>query len=410
MRHRTAVRIALVALVLIAAPGCSTVKGWFGGGKVKPDEPTKLQKLAQPIAVRKLWSMSLGDGEGRLWLRSHPVVDGARLYAITDEGEVVAVDAASGKKIWTAQGVEMKGKRNKIKFWSRKDLEAGLSGGPGAGSGLVVVGGRNGEVVALDAETGKQRWLAKVSSEVLSAPLVLADRVVVRSNDGRVFGLDPADGARKWVFDRGLPTLSVRGNSSPVAGNGLAYIGYDDGTVVALRAEDGLRVWEQAVADPDGRTELDRMADIDGELQLGLNDVYATSFHDRTMAMNAVNGQPIWAHDVGGSSGVALLDDKVLLSDKSGNVWALDRASGNPVWKQDALLRRQLTSPVIQGEYAVVGDLDGYLHWLRLDTGVIAGRTRIERAALRGTPQVSTDGVLYAVTNEGKLVAYKLGN
>lgn len=410
MLRRTVPRIALVALVLAAAPGCTTVKGWFGGNKVKADAPAQLTKMTNAIAVRKLWSTSVGDGEARLWLRSHPVLDGSRLYTITDDGEVLAIDAASGKKIWTAQGVEVKGKRSKLKFWSRQQLEAGLSGNPGVGNGLVVVGGRNGEVVALDAETGNQRWVAKVSSEVLSAPLVLPDRIVVRSNDGRVFGLDPADGTRKWVFDRGLPTLSVRGNSTPVAGNGLAYIGYDDGTLVALRVEDGLRVWEQAVADPDGRTELDRMADIDGEIQLGLEEVFATSFHDRTMAMNAVSGQPIWAHDVGGSSGVALLADKVLVSDKSGNVWALDRSTGNPVWKQDALARRQLTTPVVQGEYVVVGDLEGYLHWLRIDTGVVVGRTRLEKAALRGTPQVSPEGVLYAVTNEGKLSAYKLGN
>ena len=128
------------------------------------------------------------------------------------------------------------------------------------------------------------------------------------------------------------------------------------------------------------------------------------------MAINAASGRPMWAHDVGGAGGLALLPDKVLMADKSGNVWALDRATGNSLWKQDALLRRQLTTPVVQGEYAVVGDLDGYLHWLRLDTGVIVGRSRVESAPLRGTPQVSAEGVLYAISNEGKLSAYKLGN
>jgi len=264
--------------------------------------------------------------------------------------------------------------------------------------------------VAMDADTGTKRWTAKVSSEVLSAPLIVSGRVIVRSNDGRVFGLDAADGSRKWLFDRGLPLLTVRGNASPVAGNGIVYIGYDDGTLVALRDEDGLRVWEQAVAEPDGRTEIDRMADIDGEVQVGLEEVFATSYHDQTMAMSAANGHPIWTAPVGSYAGIALLGDKVLVSDKGGNVWALDRATGNSLWKQDALARRQLTTPVVQGDYAVVGDLDGYLHWLRLDTGVIVARTRIERAALRGTPQVSPDGVLYAVSNEGKLTAYKLGN
>ncbi|KFN44433.1 outer membrane protein assembly factor BamB [Arenimonas oryziterrae] len=403
-------RIALLAIVLAMAPGCTTVKGWFGGGKVKPNQPAELQKLASPIAVKKLWSISLGDGEDRSWLRLHPVLDSGRLYGVNDEGEVVAIDAATGKRLWVASAVEMKGKRSKLKFWSRETIEAGLTGSPGVGSGLVVVGGRNGEVVALSSDTGEKRWTAKVTSEVVSAPLVLAGRVIVRSNDGRVFGFDVADGSRKWVFDRGVPTLTVRGNGTPVAGNGLVYLGYDDGSVIALREEDGLQVWAQAVAEPDGRTELDRMSDVDGELQLGDQEVFASSYHDKTVALSAANGRPLWSHDVGSYAGLAMLSDKLLLSDKVGNVWALDRATGNPLWKQDALRNRQLTTPVVQGEYAVVGDLDGYLHWLRLDTGVVVGRTRIEHAALRGTPQVSPEGVLFAVSNEGKLSAYQLGN
>lgn len=402
-------RIVVLALVILLAPGCTTVKGWFGGNKVKPEQPAELTKLANPIAVTRLWSTNLGDGEGRLWLRLHPVLEGNRVFSVNDEGQVVALDAATGKKIWSASVVEVKGKRNKWTFWRRQAAEAGLTGGPGVGSGLLVVGGRNGDVIALNADTGEKRWAVKVSSEVLSTPLVLANRVIVRSNDGRIFGLDPADGSRKWVFDRGLPTLSVRGNASPVAANGQVFIGYDDGTVVALHVEDGLRVWEQAVAQPDGRTELDRMADIDGEIQLGTEEVYAISYHDQMLAMSMANGRPLWSHDVGSSTGVALLGDKVLLTDKVGNIWALDRATGNSLWKQDALARRQLTTPVVQGDYGVVGDLAGYLHWFKLDTGEIAGRVKIEKAALRGTPQVSAEGVLYAVTNEGKLAAYKLG-
>ena len=151
------------------------------------------------------------------------------------------------------------------------------------------------------------------------------------------------------------------------------------------------------------------LAKVDGELQVGTEEVFAMSFHGQTVSLSAVNGSPIWSHEIGGSSGIALLADRVLVSDKDGNVWALDRATGSTLWKQNALARRQLTTPVVQGDYAVVGDLEGYLHWLKLDTGEIVGRARIEKAELRGTPQVSGDGVLFAVTTEGKLAAYKLG-
>lgn len=404
-------RILFVAALIAVAPGCSTVKGWFGAStKSKANQPTELTKIASPIGVSKLWDVNLGDGEGKLWLRQRPTLDGNRIYATNDDGEVVALDAATGKQIWVANAVNVAKTGSWIKFWKRKAAEAGLTGSPGVGNGLVVVGGRNGEVVAFSADTGEKKWSVRVTSEVLSAPRVIDTRVIVRANDGRVFGLDPADGSRKWVYDRGLPALSVRGNSSPVGAGGLTFIGYDDGTVVALRDEDGLRVWEQAIAEPDGRTELERMADIDGEMIIDGEQIFVASFHDKLMSLAAATGQPLWTHDYGSYAGVAVAGDKLVFSDKNGDVWALDKSSGTSSWKQNLLQHRQLTTPVIQGEYAVVGDLEGYLHWIKLDTGDVVGRVRIERAAVRGTPQVSADGILYALTNEGKLAAYRLGN
>jgi outer membrane protein assembly factor BamB len=128
------------------------------------------------------------------------------------------------------------------------------------------------------------------------------------------------------------------------------------------------------------------------------------------MAISTQSGQPVWAHEVGGWSGAAVTPAAVLLTDKKGNIWALDRSTGNSLWKQNLLENRQLTSPVVMGDYGVVGDLEGYLHWFKLDTGDIVGRQKIEGAAIRGTPQLSPEGTLYALTNEGELAAYRLGN
>lgn len=408
-------RVLILALAVAIAPGCGTVskvKGWFGSDKpsAKLNEPAELVEIVPTLTVNRLWSTGLGDGEGRRWLRLRPTVDGNRVFAVDDQGIVRAFDAGSGKVLWETRAVDVRTEREMKSLWLRKSAEAGLTSSPGVGYGLVVVGGRNGEVVAMDAGTGALKWTIKVTSEVLGAPLVLADKVIVRANDGRVFGLDLASGARKWVFDRGLPTLSLRGNSPPVSGHGLVYIGYDDGSVIALREGDGLRAWEQRVAEPDGRTELDRVADIDGELQVGADEVFAASYHGQVMALAPSNGRPLWNRDIGSANGLALAGDKVILSDTDGNVWALERATGNAVWKQDVLLRRQLTTPVVQGEYVVVGDLDGYLHWLRLSSGEIVGRTRLGNEALRGTPQISPEGVLYALNTEGELAAYQLGN
>jgi outer membrane protein assembly factor BamB len=399
-------RSLIIAAILALATGCTTIKGIFGDKASKALEPAELVEIASPIAVKPSWTRKLGDGNAALGLRQRPAIEGDRLYVSNDEGRVLAMDVNTGDTLWDSEVVKTGKQGSHVFFWRRKAIDGGLTGGPGVGNGLVVAGGRNGEIVALDAETGAERWRARATSEVITAPLVTPDRIVVRSNDGRVFGLDPADGTRKWVFDRGVPALSVRGNGAPVSDGQLVYLGYDDGTVVALRLQDGLVGWTQLVAESDGRNELDRMADVDGELALGYQEIYATSFRSQTMAISTANGRPLWNRDVGGYAGLALLADRLIVTDPAGTVWALDRNNGSALWKQEALARRWLTTPALQGDYIVVGDIEGYLHWIRASDGVIAGRDRVAKEAIRGTPQVTPTGTLLALTIDGKLAAY----
>ncbi|HBD21104.1 MAG TPA: outer membrane protein assembly factor BamB [Arenimonas sp.] len=399
-------RSLIIAAILAFATGCTTIKGIFGDKASKALEPAELVEIESPLAIKASWTRKLGDGNAALGLRQRPAIEGDRLYVSNDEGRVLALDANSGDTLWDSEVVKTGKQGSRVFFWRRKAIDGGLTGGPGVGNGLVVAGGRNGEIVALDAETGTERWRARATSEVITAPLVTPDRIVVRSNDGRVFGLDPADGTRKWVFDRGVPALSVRGNGAPVSDGQLVYLGYDDGTVVALRLQDGLVGWTQLVAESDGRNELDRMADVDGELALGYQEIYATSFRNQTMAISTANGRPLWNRDVGGYAGLALMADRLIVTDPAGTVWALDRNNGSALWKQEALARRWLTTPALQGDYIVVGDIEGYLHWIRASDGVIAGRDRVAKEAIRGTPQVTPTGTLLALTIDGKLAAY----
>lgn len=399
-------RTLLIALVLVTATGCTTVKGWLSDDKAKALAPAPLVDITGGIAPKASWTVDLGNNQAKLGLRQRPAIDGDRLFVANDSGRVLAINATSGDTLWDSEVVKTGKQGSRLFFWRRTATEAGLTGGPGVGAGLVVVGGRNGEVVALDTETGAERWKTTVTSEVISAPLVDGGLVIVRSGDGRTFGLNAADGTRKWVFDRGLPNLSVRGNGSPVAGGEMVYLGYDDGAVIALRMADGQRAWEQLVAQPDGRNELERLSDVDGEIQVGLSELYATSFRGQTMAITLSNARPLWTRDVGGYGGLAMSTDKVVLADNDGTVWALDRTGGTAMWKQEGLARRWLTSPAVQGNYAVVGDLDGYLHWLSLDDGRIVGRVRADRSPILATPQVSPTGTLYVLTSDGELSAY----
>lgn len=404
------IRSLVLALAVAASvSGCGTIRGWLASDAEKALEPVDLTEISSAVAVSRVWSLNLGDEQERMGLRQQVAIEGDRVYVYDDDGDVMAVDANTGKTLWKST-VAPRGKDGSAwRFWRKRVADGGVSGGPGVGNGLVVAGGRNGEVVALDAGTGAERWRATVTSEVIAPPLVAGERVIVRSNDGRTFGLNSADGARVWVYDRGLPALSVRGNGTPVSDGQRVYLGYDDGNVVALQVVDGNVAWIQRVAAPEGRSDLDRMADVDGDLAMGYSELYVTSVAGQTMAILAANGQPLWARDTGTYGGLALLADRLLMADAQGTVWALDRASGNALWKHEVLARRWLSGPVVHGDYVAFGDVEGYLHWISPEDGRIVARTRLDKAPIRGTPQVSTTtGLLFAISGEGRLAAYRL--
>ncbi|HXH00624.1 MAG TPA: PQQ-binding-like beta-propeller repeat protein, partial [Xanthomonadaceae bacterium] len=241
----------------------------------------------------------------------------------------------------------------------------------------------------------------------LAAPVIGNGLVLVRSNDGRVTALDAASGQRRWFWNHVLPSLTVRGHGPVALGPGYVFVGNDDGSISALSIADGAPVWQQAVAQAEGRTELDRMADVDGPPVLGGTTLYATSYKRQTMAIDAPSGRPLWTRDNGGVGGVGLATDRVVVADPLGTVWAIDRAGGSALWQQPLLARRALTAPAVQGDYAVVGDFDGYLHWLKLDNGELAARIRAGGAAIRAQPVVA-DGVLVVQNIDGGLSAYRL--
>lgn len=387
-------RVLALAICVAALAGCSTVRGWFGkdgGAGGDANEPAELTDFAATANVAPLWSENVGKGEDRLGIRQGPAVQDNRVYAAAVEGGVRALDLLDGRPAWHFSG----------------DKHMRLSGGPGVGDGLVVVGSLDGDVLALDAESGAEKWRAKVTNEVIAAPAVGGGLVVARSNDGRVTAFDAATGERRWFWVRDVPMLSVRGNDAPVLGPGFVFVGNDDGTLVALSATDGRPLWEQAIAQPEGRNELERMADIDGSPALDGTVLIATSYKGQTMAVDGPTGRPLWAAQQGGAGRVGVASDRVVVSDRTGNVYALDKAGGSTLWMQPGLVRRGLTGVAIHGDYAVVGDAEGYLHWLRLDTGEFAARQRLGRDPIRATPVV-LGNVLLAQSIDGRLGAYQL--
>ncbi|MFT3762436.1 MAG: outer membrane protein assembly factor BamB [Pseudoxanthomonas sp.] len=455
------VRGASVLLMAAALASCSTVKGWFSNAdspkaqEKKASEPVKLADFTATAHPTKVWKTSVGHGEKHLGLGQVPAVADGRVYAAGADGSVFALDLQTGREVWRykpekrrkfseaeqakllasedqlpdfsgddpkeqtkadeqrtkqqlkAAKMERKLAKKLAKKMAKEKLEWRFTGGPGAGDGLVVIGTLDGQVVALDAASGEEKWHAKVPNEVIAAPVIGQGYVLVRSNDGAVSAFDAATGERRWISQRELPSLTVRGNGSLTLGPNLVFSGNDDGTVSALSLSDGRTLWEQAVGLPEGRSELDRMADVDAAPVLDGVTLYASSYKKETVALDGPSGRPLWVRDNGGGGGVGMSASAVVVSDPGGVVWALDKNSGGALWSNSNLARRSLTAPTVQGDYAVVGDYDGYVHWLRLDDGEIAARARVGGDPVRAKPVLAGD-LLLVQNTEGEVTAFRL--
>lgn len=400
MRHslRAIVTLAVVAFALTLG-GCTWLKNLGKKDNVEP--PTPLAEFVPTTRIERLWTGGAGSGAGDSGARLTPGDADGRLYSAGVDGTIAALDAASGRVLWKKHVGERKGW-----LWRRGANSVRWSGGPAVQGDLLVVGGLNGQVHAFSAQDGADRWHTQMSSEIISAPAIANGVVVVRSNDGRLVGLDATDGSHKWIFDQAVPALSLRGNSNPLIEQGIVYDGFDNGKVVAVRLDDGNEQWVQTLSTGEGRTEVERLADVDGNLVADAGTLYAASYRGQIAALALDSGRPLWQRDLSSYVGAAVSGNTLVVADAEGNVWAFDRETGVNLWKQDQLKFRWLSAPAIQGKYVAVGDSEGYVHWLTLDEGKFAARERLGRKPIEGAPLVIGD-TLYVEDVKGNIGAYR---
>ena len=389
--------ITLASLVTLA--GCHSFK------KENVQPPTPLAKDFKPtLQVTRLWRTSVGEGAGVSGARLRPAVVDGVLYADSTDGKLVAIDATSGKTLWS--------KSSRTHGWfgwgDKKRKDALYAGGPAVGGDLLAVGTLDGHVYGVNAKDGSPRWEAELNAEVLASPVIVADLVVVRTGDGRVYALDSASGARRWVYDQGsVPLLSLRGNGPLLAANGVLFFGSDDGKLVALRQDNGSKLWEQKLSSGEGRTEIDRLNDVDGAILLDGATLYGAAYHGNLVAVDGPSGRPLWSHPFSSFGSLAVSGNAIFGVNDQSQVWAFDKNGGADMWKNDALKYRWLTAPAVQGDYVVVGDMEGYVHWLQTGDGALAARERLSKKAIRAQPLVVGDTV-YVEDVEGRIGAYRL--
>lgn len=382
-------RAGLALCFILFLQNCSWIKSW-GDDKIEPGDPVALIEFTPTLSTRKAWSSKVGSGIGQQRTQLRPVISDGLLFAADHKGLLVALNAETGARRWEAK------------------TELPFSGGPGIDGSHVYMGTQDGEVHAFDRASGQALWTAEVTSEVLAAPVAGDGTLVVRSIDGRVFGLDVNTGRRLWIYDHSVPLLTLRGNSAPLVRAGIVYIGYDGGEVVALRLDDGTLIWEQAVVSTEGRSELERLADIDGQLVYVASDLLVSSYKSRLASLAADSGRLLWFKDIPSATGVSIDRINLAISDREDSVWLLDRRNGSTIWKQDQMENRALTRPVFLGNFVVVGDFEGILHWMNISDGQFAARTDLGGDGFVSAPIVAGNK-LYVQTRGGEIFAVSAG-
>ncbi|MDX1492280.1 MAG: outer membrane protein assembly factor BamB [Pseudohongiellaceae bacterium] len=380
-------RVILVSAILLSLVSCNAFQSYIG--REVGEQPAKLTSFEAQRELDRLWSVKVGDGQGEFYNQLHPAIDREFIYAASANGTVVAVNRESGDTQW------------------RNRTDENITGAVGAGSGLVMFGTRDAEVFALDQFTGNILWQAPVSSEVLSAPQTNGNVVVLQTVDGKLIALDAGNGTQRWTYETNNPALTLRGASDPVIVNDTVIAGFANGLIVAVDADNGFLQWEERVAVPQGRYDIDRVIDIDGQLMVSGTNVFATSYQGNLMGFDIQTGRIVWGTEASSFKGLAQgFGNLYYVSDES-ELIALRNNSEEVVWQNDQLRLRQLTAPKTTGNYVVVADFEGYVHLISQIDGRFAARTRVDGDGVRA--ELLADGnSIYVYGNSGRLTAYAI--
>lgn len=370
-------QLALLLVGTLALGACSSLNPFSSSGA----KLAALKPLNNPLKTTEVWRSRVGDAGLFVF---QPAASGDAVFAAGRDGNVLRLEA--GRTVW------------------KTSVDTTLSGGVGTDGKLVLVGSPKGEVIALDAVSGKIKWRVRVNAEVLAAPAVSDNIVVVRSADSRLFGLNPADGKQRWVYQRAAPSLSLRNAAGVLLEDKAIFAGFPGGKLTAINPANGGLMWEGTVAVPRGSTELERVADITSLPAIGTRATCAVAYQGRVACFDLANGSTLWTRDLSSSRGLDLDEEHVFVTDEKGAVHSLDISNGASAWKQDLLAGRGTGRPRVFGDHVVVGDSEGYIHILRKDDGTLVGRHRTNSSPIVADLQRAT-GDIVVQTRDGNVYA-----
>ena len=372
--------IALISLLIVA---CSSDDN--------SEPPALLTEIEQPISLKVNWTRKTGAGIDTASYNMRPLLLGDQIFSVDTEGLIKSIAAENGKVKW--------------KFETELAAITGLAGD----LEVLIASSRNGNLNAYNLldKNLELRWSVSLKGEIRATPVIDGDQVFVRTSDGKLSAISLRDGSVEWTVSRRVPALSLTGNSKPLVQGNLVYSGFDDGRIVAFNREDGTSTWEVTVSHPSGRTEIERMVDLDGQFILRDGVIYVSSYQGRLLAIQALDGNVLWSRKFSSFQSLEADDEALYLSSDNSHLWSIDRRTGSAFWMQDVLHARKITAPILVEDRLVVADLEGYIHWFDKSDGSLSGRIRPTKTRHLAQPQIWQKKVV-VIDSDGKLSSISL--
>jgi outer membrane protein assembly factor BamB len=389
-------QVATVLLLSSALFACSSTDD----EEDTSDLPAELTEIEQLFEPNVLWEESVGSGSSDYFSRLKPVAAYDKIYSASRAGDVIAFDQKTGKEIWQT---DLSDTNNERSFWDSR-TSALLSGGPKVGLQKVFIGSENGKLYALDAETGELSWEANIKGEVINAPAIESGIVVVNSASGIMKAFNATNGEELWEVEQDVPALTLRGISAPTIASGGVLIGTGKGAVNVYLLNKGQQGWSTDIGEPTGSTELERVIDVDSAPVVFGDKVYSISSRGNLAAIDLKSGRILWKRQYSSYRQISIYRNTIFLTNTQSHVYAIDRVNGIERWSNLALANRGVSGPVVIDDYVVVGDFEGYLHWLNQETGEIVARHEVDSSGIHSTPTVD-DNILYSQARNGDLQA-----
>jgi len=399
IRTRRLVFVSFLLALIVLITGCAgldVAKDMMSGitdmfaDDDNADPPATLPEEYQPeIQTEMLWKETVGNGADQKFLKLIPVVRNDKIYVASHDGFLQARAVSNGDLAWETK------------------TDYPFAAGPGLGAQAMIMGTSHGEVLAYDIGSGAQKWITTVSSEVLAVPVVAKGKVIIRTTDGKIIALREDDGTLLWSAEYSVPALSIRGAGTPLILENTVIAGAANGKLVALQLADGKALWEATIAIPSGRSEVERLVDLDVDPVESRGSLYIASYQGGTTSVSESDGEVVWRNEsISSYTGISADWRYLYISDTHGEVWQLDQRTGASLWKQKELHNRQLSAAVAYQNYVVAGDFEGYVHWLSTNDGRLLSRIKITKAAIENKPVV-VDGTVYVYAKDGTLAALR---